>query len=213
MKVSSGKKEDGIVFGNTYDKYGSNNPIVKYLMSGFHNALDNYILKSGAKDFHEVGCGEGYWVVKYSGVGLNARGSDFSSEVISMAKENANKNGLDGNIFTVKSIYDLNAEIDSAQLIVCCEVLEHLEDPRAGLEKLKQVTKEYVILSVPCEPLWRILNMARFKYLAQLGNTPGHLNHWSKEGFINLISQYFDVISVSSPVPWTMVLCRVKQGK
>jgi hypothetical protein len=32
--------EDGIVTGNTYDKYGSSNPVVRRLMGGFERTLD-----------------------------------------------------------------------------------------------------------------------------------------------------------------------------
>lgn len=211
MAFSSGKKENGIVFGNAYDKYGSNNPIVKHMMRGFDQSLERYISQTGVNEFHEIGCGEGYWVLKYSAKGFNTRGSDFSSEVISIAKSNATERGESADLFTVKSIYDLNAAADSSQLIVCCEVLEHLENPQAGIEKIKEVARNYVILSVPSEPLWRILNLARLKYISQLGNTPGHLNHWSRNKFVALISEYFDVLSVSSPTPWTMLLCQVKK--
>lgn len=211
MAFSSGKKENGIVFGNAYDKYGSNNPIVKHMMRGFDRSLERYISQTGANEFHEIGCGEGYWVLKYLEKGFNTRGSDFSSEVISIAKSNATERGVSEDLFTVKSIYDLNAAADSSQLIVCCEVLEHLENPQAGLEKIKEVARNYVILSVPSEPLWRVLNLARLKYISQLGNTPGHLNHWSRNKFVALISEYFDVLSVSSPTPWTMLLCQVKK--
>ena len=211
MAFSSGKKEDGIVFGNAYDKYGSTNPVVKYLMRGFDQSLDHYISQTGVKEFHEIGCGEGYGVLKYAKKGFETRGSDFSSEVISLAKENAAEQAVSADIFSVKSIYDLKVDSDASKLIVCCEVLEHLENPVAGLEKLKEVAQEYVILSVPSEPLWRILNLVRFKYISDLGNTPGHLNHWSRSRFINLVSDYFEVLSVSSPTPWTMLLCRVKK--
>jgi hypothetical protein len=30
---------------------------------------------------------------------------------------------------------------------------------------------------VPREPIWRIGNMARGRYLGDLGNTPGHIQH------------------------------------
>jgi len=63
---------------------------------------------------------------------------------------------------------------------------------------------------VPREPIWRILNIARGKYIGDLGNTPGHVNHWSRRGFIDLLSRRFDVVEVRSPLPWTMALCRVR---
>ena len=69
------------------------------------------------------------------------------------------------------------------------------------------MSKRYVIIGVPREPLWRFLNMCRFKYLKHYGNTPGHLNHWSKKSLVKLIENKFGkVIAIESPIPWTIVL-------
>ncbi|WP_233268331.1 bifunctional 2-polyprenyl-6-hydroxyphenol methylase/3-demethylubiquinol 3-O-methyltransferase UbiG [Pantoea sp. BAV 3049] len=210
MKIAGGKTEDGIVVGNTYDKYGARNPIVKWMMKGFEDSLTQLVSLTNAKNIHEIGCGEGYWVTKWSQSGVAARGCDFSHQVIEIAQENAKSAGVSEDIFKAKSIYDLDSEQDSAELIVCCEVLEHLEDPLAGLEALQRVTTDYILLSVPKEPLWRVLNFVRGKYWSDLGNTPGHLQHWSKRSFIELVSRYFDVVQINTPLPWTMVLCRRK---
>jgi hypothetical protein len=65
-----------------------------------------------------------------------------------------------------------------------------------------------VVLSVPSEPVWRIGNMARGRYLRQWGNTPGHVNHWGKRGFVRAVSRHFEVEDVASPLPWTMLRAR-----
>jgi hypothetical protein len=51
--------------------------------------------------------------------------------------------------------------------------------------------------------------VARGAYLGALGNTPGHVNHWSKRSFAALLSRYGTVEQVRSPFPWTMLLVRV----
>ena len=212
IKISGGKKENGIVVGNSYDKYAAKNPIVRWMMNGFESSLSELVAKAAPQTIHEIGCGEGYWVIRWNKQGLNARGCDFSEQVIEMAMENAFEAEIKTPIFKTRSIYDVNFEEDSADLVVCCEVLEHLEAPEAGLESLKKIAKDYVILSVPREPLWCTLNLARGKYIKDLGNTPGHLQHWSKKSFITLVEKYFTVIEVKSPLPWTMLLCRQRQG-
>jgi hypothetical protein len=53
------------------------------------------------------------------------------------------------------------------------------------------------------------MNMARGAYLKDLGNTPGHLNHWSRKGFVELLSRHGQVVATRSPFPWTMLLVRV----
>jgi hypothetical protein len=62
---------------------------------------------------------------------------------------------------------------------------------------------------VPREPLWRGLNLARGAYVQSLGNTPGHVNHWSRRGFVRLLARHGRVIEVRSPFPWTMLLVAV----
>ncbi len=106
---------------------------------------------------------------------------------------------------TRESIYHFEREPHSVDLIFVLEVLEHLEDPDAALAELQRVTARHVILSVPREPIWRILNMARGSYLCDFGNTPGHLNHWSTRSFVATVNRYFVVRAVRTPLPWTIV--------
>lgn len=211
MKISEGLHENGVIIGNNFDKYNSKNPIVRWIMKCFDNALSSLITQVTPRSIHEVGCGEGYWVLNWNQQGIKARGSDFSEQVVKLARENAKNCDLSPNIFSVRSIYDIGPEKDSADLIVCCEVLEHLEDPVAGLKALQRVATDYVILSVPHEPIWRILNLIRGKYFTSFGNTPGHIQHWSKKAFVVFISSYFDIIEIKSPMPWTMILCRIRK--
>jgi hypothetical protein len=43
------------------------------------------------------------------------------------------------------------------------------------------------------------------RYIKDLGNTPGHLNHWTKSSFQRFVSQVGTVRAVASPYPWTIV--------
>jgi len=211
IKIAGGAKEEGIIIGNAYNKYDSRNPIVRWMMNGFESSLSEFVAQASPSSIHEIGCGEGYWVLRWNEQGFAARGCDFSRSVIEIAQDNARHRGLSPLLFEPRSIYDLDAGQDSADLVVCCEVLEHLEDPEAGLRALQRVVKQHLIVSVPREPLWCALNMARGKYLAHWGNTPGHIQHWSKPGFTQLVSNYFEIIETRSPLPWTMLLCRPRQ--
>lgn len=211
MRISGGLQDQGIVVGNTYDKYGSRNPIVRHIMRGFHNTLESLVAKAAPQTIHEIGCGEGYWVIKWRQNGLAARGSDFSERVIGLARENAMQRGLTGDCFNVGSIYDVQPGRDSADLVVCCEVLEHLEDPSAGLQALRRIVTSHLIVSVPREPIWCAMNVARGKYVTQWGNTPGHVQHWSRRSFVAFVGRHFDVVDVRSPLPWTMLLVRARR--
>jgi 2-polyprenyl-3-methyl-5-hydroxy-6-metoxy-1,4-benzoquinol methylase len=213
MKLSRGATEGGVVVGNVYDKYGSTNPLVRWIMRGFESALERMIERARPRSIHEVGCGEGYWVLRWAERGISARGSDFSTAVVELARSNAIDRNLDPALFSTRSVYELDPGQDSAELVVCCEVLEHLEQPEEALRALRSVASPHLIVSVPREPLWSVLNMARGKYLARRGNTPGHVQCWSQRGFVQLISRYFDVLEVRAPVPWTLALCRRPDGE
>jgi hypothetical protein len=88
--------------------------------------------------------------------------------------------------------------------------LEHVRQPEKVLIEAARVSSRYAIFSVPREPLWRVLNVVRGRYLPDLGNTPGHIQHWSTNKFIELVSQHFNVLQVRQPLPWTMLLAEVK---
>src|SRR3546814_3395940 len=102
MKVSGGLKEDGISVGNAYDKYNSGNPIVRWMMQWFAQDLSNLVNLASPTTIHEVGCGEGYWTLKWTQEGMAARGSDFSSQVIELAKQNAESRKLSPELLQVR---------------------------------------------------------------------------------------------------------------
>jgi 2-polyprenyl-3-methyl-5-hydroxy-6-metoxy-1,4-benzoquinol methylase len=206
--VSDVRTERGIVVGNVYDKFGTCNPIARALVTGFLASFDALLGESGAQDVHEVGCGEGILAARLRARGLIVRGSDFSETIIAEARH---RHGAAGIRFDVKSIYDLAPDMDAASLVVCCEVLEHLHDPERALARLATIVRDWCILSVPREPIWRLMNLARGKYWSDWGNTPGHVQRWSSRSFIALVQRHFEVVRVRRPLPWTMVLCRPRR--
>ena len=203
--------EDGIPVGNVYDKYRTRNPIARWLMRGFLDAFAELVDVCDANRVHEVGCGEGELSIYLAGLGKTVRASDFSVKIIDRARQRARHAVITppGSVaFHTADIYQLDPKTDSASLIVCCEVLEHLEQPQAALENLARLARPYLITSVPREPIWRMLNIARGRYLSALGNTPGHIQGWTRSGFIELLNEHFEVVAIRSPLPWTMALCR-----
>lgn len=209
MVKSKLMREYGIIAGNFYNKYETKNPIAKYLMKRFLNSLNLLISHTNVHEIHEIGCGEGHLSINIAKRNKNVRGSDISQRIIEEAKANAQRRKIDIN-FKIADIYDLSPEYDAAELIVCCEVLEHLNDPDKALAVLSRLARPYLIASVPREPLWSILNLMRGKYLLDFGNTPGHINRWSKKSFLILLSKNFDIVNTFTPMPWTMVLCKTK---
>jgi hypothetical protein len=120
--------------------------------------------------------------------------------------------GTERTEFRKQSIYDLDPERDAAPLVVCCEVLEHLEQPEVGLRRLAAVAAPYALLSVPREPLFRTLNFLRGAHVKDFGNSPGHLQHWSKRAFVRFTARELQAMEVRSPLPWTLLLARSRRN-
>ena len=205
----SGRVEDGgVPAGNVFDKYGSQNPFIKWVMKRFDATVSEFVAVASPATVHEVGCGEGFWVLRWNERGIEARGSDVSARIIEVARADAVARGLSAHTFQVRDIYQMEAGSDSAECVVCSEVLEHLERPGEGLEALQRIVERHLVVTVPREPLWRVLNLARGRYIRSLGNTPGHVQHWTRRGIVRLVSKYFEVVDVRCCGPWTMILCR-----
>ncbi len=201
--------ENNIIAGNYYDKYASNNPIARHLMDGFFASFDQLLGMTPDLSVHEIGCGEGHLSARIAATGRRVHSTDFSPAVIHSAKQ---QNDLPNVTYEAISVYELTADRHRAPIIVCCEVLEHLEEPEKALEVIAQLAQGHLIFSVPREPIWRLLNMARGAYWSDLGNTPGHLQNWSTTAFRRMISQYFDIVELKKPLPWTMVLCKTRKA-
>jgi 2-polyprenyl-3-methyl-5-hydroxy-6-metoxy-1,4-benzoquinol methylase len=193
--------------GNTYDKYGSTNPVVRRLMRGFHAALDELWAEAAPASLLDVGCGEGVLTADWAarlGAGRIV-GIDLDDPKLRAEWERRSRPNLE---FRAEEATSLTFADDEFDMACAIEVLEHVPEPEATLAEMARVASRHLLVSVPREPLWRGLNMARGAYLRELGNTPGHLNHWSKRAFVELLSRYGTVEEARSPFPWTMLLVR-----
>lgn len=200
-------KSDSVVLGNVYNKYASRNPVARRLLANYLRALADLLKGLNPSWILEVGCGEGYlseilsgWMPRSRLVGVDLSLTLFRREVGQPSRLS----------FAAQSAYQLGFSDQSVDLIVAAEVLEHLEDPDRAMQEINRVARGKVLLSVPREPLWRILNLARLSYLREWGNTPGHLQHWSPEGFAHFVAQHLNIRTVRNPLPWTMILAEKK---
>ncbi len=201
--------EDGIVTGNTYDKYGSSNPAVRRMMAAFERSLDELLARAEPRSLLDVGCGEGVLVHRWAerlGAQTRVVGIDLEEESIQAGWAERQAPNLEYRTMLAENLPFTDNEFDLASAI---EVLEHVPDPAHTVSEMARCAERHLLVSVPREPLWRMLNMARGAYWPQLGNTPGHLNHWSRRSFVRLLSRHGQVVEVRSPFPWTMLLVRL----
>ncbi|HEV3228745.1 MAG TPA: class I SAM-dependent methyltransferase, partial [Solirubrobacteraceae bacterium] len=198
----------GVVTGNTFDKYGSNNPLVRRLMAGFERTLEELFTEADPESVLDIGCGEGVLTQRWAQRLVDRRvvGIDLEDPKLRAEWQRRPAPNLEFRAMSADTLPFASDEFDVATAI---EVLEHLPDPEHTLSEMARCARRHLIVSVPREPLWRGLNVARGAYLREAGNTPGHLNHWSKRSFVRLLAAYGEVVQARSPFPWTMLLVRL----
>lgn len=199
---------EGTVTGNTYDKYGTTNPIAKRMQSTFERNLGELFYKAAPKSLLDVGCGEAVLTHQWAQALGDKRvvGIDLDDPQLHAFWESRTAPNLEYQVLKAENMPFEDDEFDVATAI---EVLEHVPDPAHTIAEMARVAKRHLLVSVPREPIWRAVNMARGAYIKDLGNTPGHLNHWSKRAFIAELSKVGTVQEARSPFPWTMLLVRV----
>jgi 2-polyprenyl-3-methyl-5-hydroxy-6-metoxy-1,4-benzoquinol methylase len=197
--------------GNTFDKYGSDNPVVKRLMAGFHASLDELWDLARPSSVLDVGCGEGVLTSQWAERLGDGRivGIDLDDPKLRAEWDKRRRPNLE---YRAEEATRLSFADDEFDMATAIEVLEHVPQPEQTLAEMARVARTHLLVSVPREPIWRMVNMARGAYWKSLGNTPGHVNHWTKVGFKSLLTQFGSVEEMRSPFPWTMLLVRLEDS-
>jgi 2-polyprenyl-3-methyl-5-hydroxy-6-metoxy-1,4-benzoquinol methylase len=205
---TSSRGAERVPTGNTFDKYGSANPAVRRLMRGFEGTLDELFARAAPASVLDVGCGEGILTLRWAERLGDGRivGIDLEDPKLAAEWERRRRPNLE---FRAQAAEELPFADGEFELAAAIEVLEHVPDPRRTLAEMTRVADRHMLVSVPREPLWRALNVARGAYVRELGNTPGHVNHWSRRAFERLLGEYGEIVATRSPFPWTMLLVRV----
>jgi SAM-dependent methyltransferase len=194
--------------GNTFDKYGSSSAVVRRLTGSFRSALDELLTLAQPESVLDVGCGEGVLTHEWARRLESGRvvGLDLPDPMLQAHWRNRVRPNLE---FVCAGAEAMPFTDRSFDLVAAVEALEHVLEPRRVLTEMARIARRHLLVSVPREPLWRLLNLMRGAYVPELGNTPGHVNHWSRRGMIELLAGFGDVIELRSPPPWTVALVRV----
>ena len=188
-------------------KHTSNNPLRRYAIDQFFLSIDRFF--PPADIVLDAGCGEGYDVARILDANpqLIFHGIDISSKAVQKSRTMAPTMHS-----VVGSVFDLPYPDKSFDLVISLEVLEHLDNPPAAIAEYKRVTRRYLLLSVPNEPIFRSLRLLNGMNVAQLGDHPEHVQHWSINSFRKMLrDQGLTIVDSVVPVPyiWSIVLCEI----
>lgn len=193
------------VTGNLYNKYGTSNPLYRRLVGQFEQHLFKLLDETHPSSMLEIGCGEGHWLAQIAARRPQTEivGLDIGLDVLKKAQTVTT-----GVPLIVGDAGKLPFNGPQFDLVLAAEVLEHVPDPMIVVREMGRITKAYCVVSVPHEPWWRMLNMARMHYLRALGNTPGHIQHFTPRSLKRLLEAEFEVQKFNSVFPWLFALCK-----
>ena len=187
-------------------KHTTKNPIERLVLKNFFKTLIKVLRPLNIDTVLDAGCGEGFTLDKLrkEKIGKNYKGIEFDPEAV----KNANKLYPDLDI-KQGDILKLPFKSNSFDLVVCTEVLEHLENPKKAYRELLRVSKKYVLITVPNEPTFTLQRIAKLKNLRHLGAHPEHIQHWGPREFVKFVKiRGVKVIDTKYPIPWTMVIVK-----
>ena len=197
---------DSLKKDSTTQKYF--NPMTKKVTQIFIKKILNEIEIINPFNILDVGCGTGYITEKISSYGKPVTGCDVSFERIITAEKYCKNKPVS---FIQNDKNFLPFKNNSFDLIVCLEVLEHVKEYENLLEEIKRTLKDYLIISVPNEPFFRMANFLRGKNVKRWGNDIDHINFFNKKSLKNLLEKYFIIDKIfTSTVVWFIAVCRKK---
>lgn len=177
----------------------------RFLINNFFTVLLSEVKKLHPDSILDVGCGEGFSLqrLQEAGIGKTYEGVDSLPAALALGKKIHPKLHLKQG-----DIYHLPYEANTFDVVLCTEVLEHLTEPAKALKELKRVSKGYCVISVPNEPWFMVGNFLRGKNIRRFGNDIEHIQHWSTGSIKKFIDKEMTVVTVQTPMPWTMVIAK-----
>ncbi|MCI9045970.1 MAG: methyltransferase domain-containing protein [Hungatella sp.] len=176
-----------------YDKYMSRNLLKrsmvkrlnKKIVSNISEMAKNIGTENVKLKILDAGCGEGFItdLLYHNLENAEFTGVDFTEEALVIAQQ------INKRIHFVQGdIYEMPFEDLSFDIVICTEVLEHLEDPEKAVLELKRLAREYILLTVPNEPWFCMGNLIALKNVSRWGNPVDHINHWTFGAFKRFVS-------------------------
>jgi SAM-dependent methyltransferase len=179
---------------------GAENPVVGALLDRLFAAVARDLRALGPESLLDAGAGEGHALDRLSKV-LPARVTAFdrNPDAVAFCAGRHPEARVE-----VQDIHELPYPDDAFDVVLCMEVLEHLDTPARALGELTRVARRALVLTVPFEPWFQLGNLVRGKYPETRGNHPEHVQHWGIAGFRAFLAREpgLEGIRVRPVGPW-----------
>lgn len=192
--------------GNVVDKYGSGNPVIRWMTDRFLAELDGLVRDASPDSLLDVGCGEGIVTERMAQYVGDGGVTGIDREAGNLQPHWNQRSSIS---FQVGDACALDFADDSFGMVSMIEMLQLIPDHRAALAESARVGRDWLLVTTPVEPLWRAMNVARGAYVRDRGNTPGHVHHFSFKAIQQELAEHGDVVAARRVLPWAQVLLRL----
>ena len=190
-------------------KYNNPNPLHRLSLSRFHAALASELGALAPRSILDFGCGEAFTLDELARLGVaveNYEGVDLRTDALDAARVRWPELR-----FSCADILDTAFDGKRYDVILALEVMEHLYEPARVLKRLVELTEKALVISVPHEPWFQLVNLMRGRDFIRLGNHPEHVQHWNSRTFADFISPYAEVVSVRRSFPFILATARPRR--
>lgn len=187
-------------------KYADRNPLQRLSLGAFHDSLAEAISALDPSSMLDFGCGEAFLLDRLLARGVALKGYvGVDLRAAAVAEARARHPGF---AFEARDIFAFPAAGARFDLVLASQVLEHLPDPDRYLARLAEICAGRLLLTVPHEPWFRLMNLVRGRDLARLGNHPEHVNHWNPHSFAAFVDRRAAVERVWTVFPFILLTAR-----
>lgn len=156
--------------------YGSTNPIERWIWHGKLAAMKDILGRIRYSDVLDIGCGDGGLLgtidptTNYTGIDISPTQLAYFKSILPTFNKH-----LPGKVsLTLGDATRLPFKQSSFDLVLACDVLEHVLDPTTVLNEIRRVLKPdgYSLFSIPNEPVWQVLRVLSGRWPPR---SPDHL--------------------------------------
>lgn len=183
-----------------YRKFQQRNPLMQAVFAHFFGRLAGVIEPLERSSVLDAGCGEGETIERLRpllpgdtvGVDRNPACIDYSHR------------RHPGFEFGVHDITSLPFEDDRFDLVICTEVLEHLDRPEDALAELIRVGRHHLVVSVPHEPWFDLTNRVARLFTPSAMDPAEHVQHWTPGALRRLLEPWGNRVDVRLAASWIL---------
>lgn len=184
----------------------------RIFVQAFLHQIDEYLndmQRSGwIEKFIDIWCGKWFitnYIQKYIDTNGWGLGIDISPEKIHFSQ-----NIFPDTKYMLQDTQSIEKNGDIFDLVVCTEVLEHLDHPEDMLTVCKNLSTKYVLISVPSEPYFSMASLITWKNISRRGTTPDHKKKYNKKSLSRFLHMHLSwrEITVSTRWFWLLAYCK-----